>query len=318
MRKVIIILIVLSALVSCKKKEAPKQTRIQSLTSGLVTIASDENFKDLIDTEIQVFESFYQHNAIVFPRYGTEAEVMRLLVEDSVKFALVTRDLYPYEAAELEKRKLFARKHLIAFDGVAILNNPNNPDSLITVEQIRKILTGEITQWKQIYPQSPLGRIQVVFDNKESGVLRYAADSICRGVNLADSLYATNGYTELLNTISKRPNAIGLLGANILADEYNKTAIEYRNKVRMMRVSSEDTANLENSYMPLAGDINKEDYPFWRSIYVLLTEPTSGLASGFTNFLTHERGQKVVLHSGLMPITDSHILQVRVLDKMPE
>ena len=48
------------------------------------------------------------------------------------------------------------------------------------VEQFRRIMTGRMTQWKELNPQSALGAIQVVFDNPNSGLLHYVMDSICQ------------------------------------------------------------------------------------------------------------------------------------------
>jgi len=56
----------------------------------------------------------------------------------------------------------------MATDGLALIVNKQNADSLITVEQFKEILTGKITDWKQLNPASRLGALQLVFDNPNS------------------------------------------------------------------------------------------------------------------------------------------------------
>jgi phosphate transport system substrate-binding protein len=308
-------LLVVFSFSSCKKK--PKDNWDDTMTSGFIRIAADESFRALMDAQIRVFEGRYP-NAVVIPIYTNETEAIRLLVEDSVRFALTTRDLNSRERAKMTERNMFARKYLIAFDGIALITNPLNPDSIIGIPTLRKILTGEITEWSQINPDSHLGTIRVIFDNQESGVLRYAVDSLLRGDAHSPNLYALNNGTEVIDRVAGMPNAIGMIGVNVLSDNTNSTTRAYRNKIRMMRVSKEENATLENSYLPYAGSIVQENYPLWRPVYVLLSDPRSGLSSGLTVFLANEIGQKIVLTSGLLPITDPHIMRIIVRDEHPK
>jgi phosphate transport system substrate-binding protein len=86
-----------------------------------------------------------------------------------------------------------------------------------------------------------------------------------------------------------------------------------------MRVGKEENATLQNTYLPYAGDIKSEDYPLWRTIYVLLSDPKSGLSSGFSIFLAHDVGQMVMLKSGLLPAAaDPQNRSVKVVDSYPE
>ena len=318
MKKQIILLgllvLVLFSYTSCKKKS--RDNWDDTMTAGFIRIASDESFRALMDAQIRAFETHYP-NATVIPIYTNETEAIRLLVEDSVRFALTTRDLNTKERAEMAERAMFARKHLIAFDGIALITNPLNPDSIIGIPTLRKILTGEITEWSQINPDSPLGTIRVIFDNRESGVLRYAVDSLLRGDAHSPNLYALNNSIEVIDRVVEMPNAIGMIGVNVLSDHTGSTYREYRNKIRITRVSREENATVENSFLPYAGLIVQENYPLWRPVYVLLSDPRSGLSSGLTVFLANEIGQKIVLTSGLLPVTDSHIMRVIVRDRYP-
>jgi phosphate transport system substrate-binding protein len=163
-----------------------------------------------------------------------------------------------------------------------------------------------------------LGTIRVIFDNKESGILRYAVDSITAGKKLSSNLYALNNVSEVIDKVTQLPNTIGLIGFNLLSDETSSTTLELQKKIRLMRISKEEHATLANSYPPYAGDIIQENYPLWRPVYALLSDPRSGLSSGFSIFLAHDVGQMVILKSGLLPITDPQILSVSVSDKYPQ
>ena len=96
-------------------------------------------------------------------------------------------------------RKFFPQEIKIATDGLALITNRENPDTLITVNEIRSILTGKVTQWKEIYPASRLKDIRLVFDNKNSSTVRFAVDSICKGAPLSDQVKALKTNREVID-----------------------------------------------------------------------------------------------------------------------
>jgi phosphate transport system substrate-binding protein len=123
---------------------------------------------------------------------------------------------------------------------------------------------------------------------------------------------------EVVDKVAELPNALGLVGFNLVGDARNSKSRELRNKIQLMRVSKEENATVENSYLPYAGDVGHEDYPFWRPVYVLLSDPRSGLSSGFSIFLSQQIGQTVIQTSGLFPVTDTYNMSVNIKDEYPE
>ncbi|MDR3326875.1 MAG: substrate-binding domain-containing protein [Prevotellaceae bacterium] len=293
-------LLCLFFLFSCKDKKQPENT----LTSGIIEIACAENFQNIIASEVEVF-SVHNPEAFVFPRYTSEDNAIKMLIDDSVRLAIVSRDLNAAEKAKFPKNRII-RKYIFAFEGIAIIANKSNRDTLFSISELTKILKGETVTWKQLNPDSPLDTIRVFFNNNESSVLRYVVDSLTSGTKkISKYLYATNNTEELFEKIAKTPNAIAVVGLNQLGNETSKNYEQAAQKVRFVWISKEEKATGQNSFLPYAGDLNKEQYPLWRPIYVLLAETREGLPKGFCFFLTQEVGQKVVLKAGLMPITDA-------------
>jgi phosphate transport system substrate-binding protein len=143
-------------------------------------------------------------------------------------------------------------------------------------------------------------------------------DSITKSKPLSPQLYALNNTDELIEKVCELPNAIGIVGFNLLSDDRLKTS-DLQNKLRIMRVGKEENVTLQNTYLPYAGDIKNEDYPLWRTVYVLLSDPKSGLSSGFSVFLAHEVGQMVILKSGLLPaVSDPQNQSVNITDNYPD
>jgi len=70
-----------------------------------------------------------------------------------------------------------------------------------------------------------------------------------------------------------------------------------------MAVTGDATATVANSYKPFQAYLFYGYYPLTRNIYVIVNDPRGSLPSGLTSFLTSERGQRIILKSGLVPAT---------------
>lgn len=302
----------LATLSACNSK--PKDGLTDTYTSGVITIAADESFQPIVQEEIDVFEGTFAMAGIV-PRYTTEVEAINLLLADSVRLAITTRTLTPEEMNSFHSRKFFPREIKLATDGLALIVNRQNPDTLISVRDIRRILTGEVTDWKTVYPDSPLKDITVVFDNKNSSTVRFAIDSVCGGKPLsATGVKAMKTNQQVMDYVAKTPDAIGVIGVNWLGNRSDTTNLSFRDEIRVLSVSAESVATPENSYKPYQAYLFYGNYPLARSIYVLLNDPRNALPWGFTSFLTSDRGQRIILKSGLVPATQP----VRVVDVKDE
>lgn len=290
----------LTLLSACQGK--PKDSRTDTYTSGVIAIAADESFRPIVQEEIDVFEGLTPLAGIV-PRYVTEVEAVNLLLKDSLRLAITSRRLTPEEMNSFNSRKFFPQEIKIAIDGLALITNPNNQDSLITVNELRSILTGETKRWKELYPSSRLGDIRLVFDNKNSSTVRFAADSICKGAPLSSDLKALKTNREVIDYVARTPNAIGIIGVNWLSDRNDSTGLSFSREVRLMSVSAAAEATPQNSFKPYQAYLYYGDYPLARSIYALLNDPRSALPWGFASFLASDRGQRIILKSGLVPAT---------------
>ena len=155
----IIFIFVALLLLSCQNKGKVGPT--DTYTSGVVTITVDESFQPIIQEELDVFEAQFPKAGIV-PKYTNEVEAINYLLKDSVRLSIVTRPLSKNELKSLESKQFYPHSYKLATDGIALIINNQNKDSLITVGDLRKILTGEVTTWNQIYPSSKLGKMTVV------------------------------------------------------------------------------------------------------------------------------------------------------------
>jgi phosphate transport system substrate-binding protein len=285
---------------SCAREKKDKFT--DTLTAGVIPVAVDETFAPIIQDGIAVFESVYPKAGIV-PIFTTEGNAIDLLLKDSVRMAITTRPLSEKETNYLHSLKFQPRSYRLASDGIALITNKANKDTLITVDQFRQILLGKVTNWNQIYPTSTLGKIVTVFDNPNSSTVRYAIDSVCGGQQISGNLNAQNSNAEVLDFVAKTPQAIGIIGVNWLSNKVDSTNLSFKDVVKVMSVSNEKVATIEGSYKPFQAYMFYGYYPLTRNVFIIINDPRTSLPTGFTSFLTSDRGQRIILKSGLVPAT---------------
>lgn len=286
-------------LVACGKQKSTETKN--TMRSGYIKIAVDQTVQNVIQQQIDVFEGLYPVD--IEPIYTTEQEAVELLKNDSVRLAVTARKFTEAEVSYFNSKTFQPEAVRIAIDGVAVITNPANRDSVISARDMKRILTGEVTQWNQIFPRSKLGKIQVVFDNTNSSIVRYANDSICRDIPLSKELNALELNEEVVEHVAKVPSAMGLIGVNHISDENDSTVIEFTKKIRVMRVSYEDAANTENSVQPYQYYLYNGQYPFRREIFILLNDPRGELPKGFSRFISSDQGQRIIKRTGLLPST---------------
>src|ERR1035437_366940 len=102
-------------------------------TSGTVKIAVDETLYPVMDSEIYTFMVSYKDAKIVVV-YEPEADVFRDLINDSVKVAVVARELNDNEKASFKKQTIEPMTTKIATDAIAFITNNENISNELTFQ----------------------------------------------------------------------------------------------------------------------------------------------------------------------------------------
>ena len=270
-------------------------------TRGNIKITADESFQPLIDTEVFTFTHLYE-NAKIKPIYKPEYDVISDFMNDSVKVIVSSRKLTDDQIRFLRDTLVIARTTTFAYDALALVSNKENKDTLITYNSIKDIFTGKTKSWKDIDGKSRLGGIRVIFDNTKSGNIRYFKELFEIKDTLPENFFAVNSNAEVINFVSRNPDAIGVVSVNWISDKDDSLSMSFIKKVNIVAVSQQ-FVNDGSYYRPYQGSIYDKSYPFVREIYLISRETFAGLGSGFINWACAEQGQRIVLKSGLVPAT---------------
>lgn len=271
---------------------------VDTLDSGVIHISADESFKPVIDSQIGVFES--QHpKAKIFVHYKPEAECIKDYYNDSIRMVITTRSYTDAERDRIEDSlRLVLRRIVLARDAIAVILHPTAKDSLMTMEEVREVLTGQTE--KNLFP---------VFDGlAATGTYRFIADSVLKGDTLTPKVQAGKTSEQVIEFVSRTPGAAGFIGVSWIGNKDDLEQMSFLNKVKVARIESKDKPD---SYIqPVQANIYYNRYPMIRNIVCVLKEKhRGGLGKGFMNFMAAEPGQLIFKRAYLMPAEMHFILR---------
>jgi phosphate transport system substrate-binding protein len=173
----------------------------------------------------------------------------------------------------------------VGVEGIAVYVNQSNPISQLTLEQLKGIFLGDITNWKQV--GGPDHRIVLYAGESSTGVLPYFQEAVLHDAEP----YPFEGKAsakELVDTIAEHPDAIGY------------SSIYPTTKAKVLRVKSGGTspaveATIEN--------IRTRKYPISRYVYWHLAGRPTGELKMFIEWVLSSEGQLVVESVGYEPLT---------------
>ena len=267
-----------------------KRTDVDTVDTGTIHISVDESFKPVIDSEIMVFEALHP-KARIIAEYKPEAECFKDLLKDSTRMIIVTRGLTPEEEKFYEQKLSYQPTFTkIANDAVAVIVNNQASDSIFLMSEIRGILSGTTGDQQK-----------AVFDGLSgTSIARYAVDSVLKGKALnPDKVFAEKSSHNVIDYVSKHKDVIGFVGVSWIGNPEDTAQVSFLDKVKI--ASLECNCPEKTFVKPYQANIMTKRYPLVRGLYYILKENYEGLGSGFSNFLTDERGQLIFRRAYLGP-----------------
>ncbi|WP_118973766.1 PstS family phosphate ABC transporter substrate-binding protein [Taibaiella koreensis] len=279
-----------SGLGACSEGNKPAEQK-ETTTRGRIQIAVDESYMPVLSQELHVFDSSYPE-AHITATYKTEKMCFEDLYKDSARLIVVSRDLTPAEKTAYKNNDINFKSLGIAMDAIAVVVNPASPDSFMTLGQLKQILLGKFAR-----------QYTVVFDNAQSGTVRYMLDSLIPGQQLPSNTYAVRNNDSVIDYVAKNEHAIGFVGVSHVYDE-NSTdpAGAFKQNIRVASLKNENDTAVTGFYQPYQAWIAQKKYPLHRTMYFITRDTWNGVGAGFANFLSNQAGQLIFLKARLVPL----------------
>jgi len=271
---------------------------------GKAVVYVEESFKPLFETCISTFESL-NPKAKITAKYMSEAKIVQAFFDNKVKTITITRDFTKAEKKYLKSKNVEVSSDRIALDAVALIVNPANTDTVISIAQLKKILSDKTSVWP-----SSKQEISVVFDQVNSANFNYITEML-QTKKLSPKVFAAHSNEEVIQYVKNNKNAIGIIGLNWISDQEDFDVLNFLDGIHVMDVKLTEDAE---SFKPINGFIYTKEYPLIRDVWMINKGSRSGLNSGFVNFMIGEKGQMLIHKSELVPANNP----IRLIQMSPK
>lgn len=168
--------------------------------SATISISGSTSIGPLMEKEAAAYKKENTNVNIEIQQIGSSAGIKNAISGVS-EIGMASRELKDEEKTEVKET-------VIAFDGIGLIVHPNNTATNLTIDQIKEIYTGKITNWKEVGGKdAPI----VVVSRDESSGTRSAFQELVdfTSEELEKSATIADGNGSVKTTVATNENAIG-------------------------------------------------------------------------------------------------------------
>lgn len=252
--------------------------------SNIVTISGSDTMFELTSALAEEYMKEHPGISVKVGGGGTAAGI-KSLIDGNIDICTASRNLKPFEAKALaDYYGSLGLVFLIAKDALSIYTNPHNPVDNLSSDQLRKIFTSQINNWKEVGGVDTT--IQTVIRNPNSGTYLYFKEHVLEGDEYASNSIVIPQTKDIVKQVEENVNAIGYGGMG------------YTGNVTHLKI---------NGVEPNEQNVRNDTYPIIRYLHFFTTKYPTGQVKSFIDWVLSPAGQRVVRRSGFIPLWETKL-----------
>lgn len=252
---------------------------------------------------LQVIEIYASGSSAAFECLATESS------RNSCDIGMASRPLSDLDKEDYPAlRNLGDRvaEHVVALDGIAIIVNPSNPVSQLSIPQLRAIYTGQIRNWRDVGGND--APIELYGRDRSSGTFEMFTEKVIGkdAVN-AEVAFAVSPDHQIgdsgviADSVMRSPNAIGYVSSPMI-------------KIAKALPISDGTGP---AFPPTELSIVTEDYPICRRLLLYDWDAPGSLMNAFVRYVVYKPGQTLVAQTPFVELLP-RVFPVLVPESAPD
>jgi len=214
------------------------------------------------------------------------------LINGTVDIANASRQIKAEEVKEANSNGVDPVEHIIARDAIAVIVNPNNPVSELSLKQISDMYSGKINNWSEVGGEDrPIVRLS---RETNSGTHVYFLETVLRLGNKEDkTLFSTDtlllpSSEGIIAELRQNPNAIGYDGLGYVPKD-----------LKMVAVAEKEGGAF---VLPSIATVNDKTYPIARDLYMYTNGEPTGVVKEYLDWIVSTEAQQIVANLGFVPV----------------
>lgn len=273
--------------VSCSSN-ASAQT--SSGTASYIENKGSDTIVNLALAWAEKYQSIHKDVRISVTGGGSGTGIAALL-NGTVDIANASRQIKDEEVDEAKSKGIDPVEFIIARDAIAVIVNPENPVSQLTLKQISDIYSGKINNWREVGGEDrPIVRLS---RETNSGTHVYFLETVLRlGNSEEKTLFSMDtlllpSSEGIIAEVRQNPNAIGYDGLGYVPDD-----------LKMIAIAEDGGAYV----LPAIETVNDKSYPIARDLYMYTNGEPAGVVKEYLDWILSPEAQEIVAELGFVPI----------------
>jgi len=170
--------------------------------------------------------------------------------------------------------------NVVAIDGIAVVVHPDNPLNSVSIEDLKKIYTGEVKNWKALGGSDKA--IVVISRDYSSGTFEVFKELVLEGAKVTGDALMLASNKAVSTTISTTPDAVGYIGLGYLSKG-----------VKALKINGVE-----------AGEetVREGEYKLARPLFMYTNGEPKGIIKTFMDFVFSSQGQEIARELGYVPV----------------
>jgi phosphate transport system substrate-binding protein len=216
------------------------------------------------------------------------------MVNGTVDIANASRAIKDEEIADAQANGIEPMEFIIARDAIAVIVNPENPVSELTLQQISDIYSGAITNWNEVGGEDrPIVKLS---RETNSGTHVYFLETVLRlGDGDNETLFSMDtlllpSSEGIIAEVRQNPNAIGYDGLGYVPDD-----------LKMIAIAKEQGSDY---VLPSIDTVNDKSYAIARDLYMYTDGQPGGAIKNYLDWILSDEAQQIVADLGFVPVNE--------------
>ncbi|MEZ5335520.1 MAG: PstS family phosphate ABC transporter substrate-binding protein [Methanolobus sp.] len=206
------------------------------------------------------------------------------LIDGEVDIAMASRQIKDSEIESAQANGIDPVEHVIAWDGIAVVVNPENPVTELTFEQLKSIYDGSVSNWADVGGEDL--EITVITRDSSSGTYGYFQEEVLLDEEYRQDALVQPATGAIVQEISQNTGAIGYIGYAYLDETTTALALD----------------GGEGFVEATPENIMSGDYPLARPLHYYTDGEPTGLAKEYIDYVMSSTGQDIVSDVGYFPV----------------
>lgn len=241
-----------------------------------ITVSGSTSVGPTMEVLAENYQKANEGVTIEVQQVGSSAGITNT-IDGTSQIGMSSRDLKDEEKSEgLEE-------YQIAIDGIAVITNTANEVKDLTIEQVKDIYTGKITNWKEVGGKDA----DIVVVSREDGsgtrdgfqeIVGFESEELTGDAQISD------GSGNIKTTVQGNENAIGYISFGYLDDSINSVKI--------------------GGVEPTEENVYNDSYPISRPFLLVTKGEATDDAKAFIDYILSDDGQNTIKEEGFMSVNE--------------